>query len=729
MPDTLLDPIGRKHPFVTGEPYVRFYAGVPLSGPRGHKIGTFCLVDTKPREFGKEDVASLLAFAALVEREINLSEIIQAQNELLDTRHRLLEKQKELDGEFADAAKYVQSMLPPPFTGDESIDWQFFPSTRLGGDGLGYRRINDDQLAFYVLDVTGHGLGSALLAVTALELLRNRNPASQIDFSCPSMVIERLNRSFQMKDHAGKFFSVWYGVYSRSKRTITYANAGHPPALLLTRANDAVRLTQDIAPAGRCLASCRIFIARKRRLSLRRTRSCFSSPMGFTNCSTRRGDAALTTNFSRPWRRKSARASRRGPRCFPGSTGRGSEVRLMTMSRYFASQPGSERPPRYSRRDFLWQLLGAGALTTAGIEPLFAGDGAAPGAFRFAFLTDLHLLQDGALRCADGIAACLAAVEKLEPPPEFILCGGDLVHSTRDLSIADGEAALDFFLHLWKENTSIPTHWTFGNHDLAGTNNISVSSTDPEYGKGLFRNRLNLPKLFYSFDCLGWHFVVLDDIALVPGGRGYFGHLFDEELAFLKADLDTHRTTPTIVTTHIPIASNLPLELLLAHGLLPTQSPPKNLVCTNGKAVVDEMAGAQYPRGAGGSSPFPGAARSPWRADHQLRRGLRQLLEGAEPRLPGRIRRGRSRRRWIGEVRLPHVWVEGLSRCQFLIARIAGAQRLDEILAHFPDGAGEFAEVGDDFVERLHEAVDLLFADDERRAESSRCRRCSRRPG
>ncbi len=252
MPDTLLDPIGRKHPFVTGEPYVRFYAGVPLSGPRGHKIGTFCLVDTKPREFGKEDVASLLAFAALVEREINLSEIIQAQNELLDTRHRLLEKQKELDGEFADAAKYVQSMLPPPFTGDESIDWRFFPSTRLGGDGLGYRRINDDQLAFYVLDVTGHGLGSALLAVTALELLRNRNPASQIDFSCPSMVIERLNRSFQMKDHAGKFFSVWYGVYSRSKRTITYANAGHPPAVLLTRANDAVRLTKT-SPGGSVL--------------------------------------------------------------------------------------------------------------------------------------------------------------------------------------------------------------------------------------------------------------------------------------------------------------------------------------------------------------------------------------------------------------------------------------------------------------------------------------------
>jgi sigma-B regulation protein RsbU (phosphoserine phosphatase) len=250
IPDARLHPIGRNHPYVVGEPYVRFYAGVPLSGPRGHKIGTFCLVDIEPRKFEREDVAALVAFAALVEREINLSGMIQTQHELLNTRQQLLETQKELDREFTDAAKYVQSMLPPPFSGDESIDWQFHPSARLGGDGVGYRRINDDQLAFYVLDVTGHGLGSALLAVTALELLRNRNPASQINFASPAMVIERLNRTFQMKDHAGKFFSAWYGVYSKSARTITYANAGHPPALLLNRRDGAPQLIKTVSSAS-----------------------------------------------------------------------------------------------------------------------------------------------------------------------------------------------------------------------------------------------------------------------------------------------------------------------------------------------------------------------------------------------------------------------------------------------------------------------------------------------
>jgi sigma-B regulation protein RsbU (phosphoserine phosphatase) len=238
--DTTLHPFGRTHPMVVGEPHVRFYAGVPLAGPRGKKIGTFCLVDTVPRPFGEEHIASLLAFAALVEREINLGEIIHSQNELLKTRQQLVETQESLNREFSDAAKYVRLMLPPPLAAEEIIDWQFHPSTHLGGDGLGYRRINDDKLAFYALDVTGHGLGSALLAVTALELLRNLN--SIIDFSSPATVMDRLNRSFQMKDHAGKFFSAWYGVYSRSARTITYANAGHPPALLLTGKPGALRL-------------------------------------------------------------------------------------------------------------------------------------------------------------------------------------------------------------------------------------------------------------------------------------------------------------------------------------------------------------------------------------------------------------------------------------------------------------------------------------------------------
>lgn len=265
----------------------------------------------------------------------------------------------------------------------------------------------------------------------------------------------------------------------------------------------------------------------------------------------------------------------------------------MTMSRSSGLPPKVEGYAGYSRRRFLHQLLGASALTIGGFDSLVAQNAAlAPSQatpFRLAFLTDLHLLQGGALRSVEGIVACLAAVQKLDPRPEFILCGGDLVHSSRDLTLPGAETALNFFLQLWKNHTDLPTYWTFGNHDLAGTSNPHAPITDKNYGKGLFQNRLQLPRLFYSFNCKGWHFVVLDDIAL-QSDHGYIGELFADELAFLKADLDAHRTTPTIVCSHIPIASNVVLEFILAHDL-PDQrkSHAKSLVCTNGNAMLADI--------------------------------------------------------------------------------------------------------------------------------------------
>ena len=252
------------------------------------------------------------------------------------------------------------------------------------------------------------------------------------------------------------------------------------------------------------------------------------------------------------------------------------------------------RPPsRFSRRHFLWQLLGLGVAGATGADSLLAQDKPVLGAesCQFAFLTDLHLLKEGDLRSAEGIAACLAAVERLEQRPEFLVAGGDLVNAARDLTIAEAEKRFDLFLRIWNDHTSLPTHWVFGNHDLVGTSNPTVSSTDPLYSKGLFMDRLRLPRLFYSFDFKGWHFVILDDIALQEDHH-YFGKLFDEELAFLQADLASHQATPTVVCCHIPLLSNLPLGLLLAQEKpTPPVPPGRNLVCSNGTAALQNFAG------------------------------------------------------------------------------------------------------------------------------------------
>jgi sigma-B regulation protein RsbU (phosphoserine phosphatase) len=102
----------------------------------------------------------------------------------------------------------------------------------LGGDGFGYHRLDADNLALYLLDVSGHGVGSALLSISVLNVLRTRLLAAT-DFHDPSAVLEGLNRAFPMDQNNEKYFTIWYGVYRQSSRELIYASGGHHAAVLV----------------------------------------------------------------------------------------------------------------------------------------------------------------------------------------------------------------------------------------------------------------------------------------------------------------------------------------------------------------------------------------------------------------------------------------------------------------------------------------------------------------
>lgn len=69
--DTLTDAQFASNPLVVGEPFIRFYAGYPLHGPRGWNVGTLCIVDQKPRTFPLEDQQVLRTLAAIVQKNID----------------------------------------------------------------------------------------------------------------------------------------------------------------------------------------------------------------------------------------------------------------------------------------------------------------------------------------------------------------------------------------------------------------------------------------------------------------------------------------------------------------------------------------------------------------------------------------------------------------------------------------------------------------------------------
>ena len=154
-----------------------------------------------------------------------------------DAMNKLQQSQIALKKELDEAENYVTSLLPEKIdTSDLSSDWIFKSSTELGGDCFGYGWIDSDKFAVYLLDVCGHGVGAALLSVSAMNALRSRT-LSDVDFGKPDQVLSALNNAFEMERQNGMYFTLWYGVYDKSSRELSYASGGHPPAILVSGGN------------------------------------------------------------------------------------------------------------------------------------------------------------------------------------------------------------------------------------------------------------------------------------------------------------------------------------------------------------------------------------------------------------------------------------------------------------------------------------------------------------
>lgn len=141
--------------------------------------------------------------------------------------------QRALAAELAEAADYVRSQLPAPLdTPDMQTAWIFLPCSSLGGDAFGYFAIDADHFAIFLLDVCNHGVGSALLSVSAMNALIGRT-LIDVDFREPGKVMAALNNVFLMEKHNNLYFTMWYGVLQKSTRVLRYSSGGHPPAVML----------------------------------------------------------------------------------------------------------------------------------------------------------------------------------------------------------------------------------------------------------------------------------------------------------------------------------------------------------------------------------------------------------------------------------------------------------------------------------------------------------------
>jgi phosphoserine phosphatase RsbU/P len=187
---------------------------------------------------------------------IGIQSDVTARREAEDRLRRVKEA---LEQDLRLAARVQQALLPPAEmrVGGLHIARAFHPCTDLAGDAVGVVPLLDGQVGLYLLDVSGHGVGAALLSFTLNHMLSPSVEGGLLvedsehgpSVVAPSRVAERLNRQFPM-DRTRQYFTFVYGVLDGSQGQFRYVMAGHPAPVLVPRAGPPVPLQGGGLPIG-----------------------------------------------------------------------------------------------------------------------------------------------------------------------------------------------------------------------------------------------------------------------------------------------------------------------------------------------------------------------------------------------------------------------------------------------------------------------------------------------
>ena len=160
-------------------------------------------------------------------------------------KDELLEKQRIIDEDLQVAAGIQQSLLPRKFpqVNDVRFAYKFQPCEAIGGDIFDVFTINERYIGIYILDVSGHGVSSALVTVSVSQMMhphsglilaKGENEEAILD---PAEVLKLLDEEYPI-DRFGKYFTMAYLVLDRLKGSLAYSNAAHPRPILIRSGGD-----------------------------------------------------------------------------------------------------------------------------------------------------------------------------------------------------------------------------------------------------------------------------------------------------------------------------------------------------------------------------------------------------------------------------------------------------------------------------------------------------------
>ncbi len=167
---------------------------------------------------------------------------VRTQLKLRSLMREILDKQKRLDEDLKAAAAIQACLLPQTLPEFERLDlaWKFVPCDLTGGDIFNVLPLDDDHLALYMVDVSGHGVPAAMVTVSVSQMLQPHGGCVKkkievppyYEIASPREVMQALDREYPF-ERFNKYFTIVYLVVDLSRGKVIYSNAAHPAPLWL----------------------------------------------------------------------------------------------------------------------------------------------------------------------------------------------------------------------------------------------------------------------------------------------------------------------------------------------------------------------------------------------------------------------------------------------------------------------------------------------------------------
>jgi serine phosphatase RsbU (regulator of sigma subunit) len=232
--DTAADPVTRANPSIE-KMGVAAWAGVPLRGPEGEVLGSFCVLDRRTRSWSKRDREVLTTLSESATGEIALQGALAAERATRREADVIVAGVEEL------ARTLQESLLPPvlPSTPGLQIAARYHPAgagVEVVGDFYDVFQSGREAWNIVIGDVAGKGVNAARMTALAHYTLR----AAAMRTDSPSSILETLNRAMleQASPEDPRFLTALYLSFTPTDESVslTLCSAGHDPPLL-KRAN------------------------------------------------------------------------------------------------------------------------------------------------------------------------------------------------------------------------------------------------------------------------------------------------------------------------------------------------------------------------------------------------------------------------------------------------------------------------------------------------------------